>query len=56
MNRYVLKLCMILLSTVCRAHVHKIINAPLILIVCYVIFRMLAKHNIGDFSTFFSRS
>ncbi len=44
-----------ILSTVCRAHVHKNINAPLILIVCEVIFCMLAKHNIGYLSSFVSR-
>jgi hypothetical protein len=35
------------------APVHKNTNAPLILIVCDVIFCMLAKHIFGDFSRFF---
>ncbi len=35
------------------APVHKNTNAPLILIVCDVIFCMLAKHIIGEFSRLF---
>ncbi len=36
--------------------IHKNTNAMLILIVCDVIFCMLTKHIIGDFSRFFERA